>query len=88
MVGWPTAVELSVCEDSDVVCAIQRLNVIPSTPSVKFPIRQVKILTLEMACNVTENGWVTIYVQSLDTLILPVFADLVFEEPCKVRGCC
>jgi hypothetical protein len=44
------------------------------------------MLTLEMTCDVTENGWIPIDVQSLDTLILFVLANLILKESCKVGG--
>jgi len=44
------------------------------------------MLTLEMTCDVAENGWIPIDVQSLDILILSALADLILEEACEVGG--
>jgi hypothetical protein len=44
------------------------------------------MLTLEMACDVAENAWIPIDVESLDIPSLSTLADLISEEACKVGG--
>jgi hypothetical protein len=51
-----------------------------------FPLGQINMLTLEMACDVAENAWIPIDVESLDIPSLSTLADLVLEEACKVGG--
>jgi hypothetical protein len=86
-IRWITAVELGVCKKSDVVSAIQRLDVVALERSVTVPIREGYSPTLEMASNVMENGRVPVYVQGFDGLVFSSLPDLLLEETCKVRGC-
>jgi hypothetical protein len=41
-----------------------------------------------MAGNITEDSWVSIYIQGLDANILIILADLILKESRKVRWCC
>lgn len=41
-----------------------------------------------MASNVTENGRVAVYIQGFDSIFLIILANLLFEEPRKIRGFC
>lgn len=69
--------------------AIQRWNVITwGKVSQISSFLQIANSTLKMASNVTENGRVAVYIQGFDSIFLIILANLLFEEPRKIRGFC